>query len=453
MSDFQCWEESIPDKVKAKIIKEVLCVAQVDEKTDSFHELLERRDLRSVLRISTWILRFVRNCQSKQRQNGPLTTTKVNEMKKWWIKRVQLQHSITAHHERTKVALNLQKNVGGLLECRGRIRGKYSVYLPCNAPFTKKLVERVHVETLHDGVGLTMAAVREDYWVPKLRRLVKSIRTNSLGCKRFRATPFVAPPPGQLLEARTTGETAFEVVGTDFAGPIQYRRAGKRERKAYLVIFSYSLSRAVHLEIVPNLETATFIPYLKRLIARKGRPRVIYFDNGCTFVKATKWLGQAVKDESLHNHLEEHNINWKFNLYRAPWWGGHFERLIGVVQKAMHKTIGGATLNWQELSEVILDIEIQINRRPLWYMENDVELPTLTPSTFLFQRSSQLPEQKPWREEEKSLQKRAKFLVACKKNLWNRWRREYLTAQEYGKLSLSHRATDLSRKERCRSGS
>ena len=295
-------------------------------------------------------------------------------------------------------------------------------------PFTRKLVERVHVETLHGGVGLTMAAVREDYWVPKLRRLVKSVRTDCWGCKRSRATAFSAPPPGQLPEDRITGDTAFEVIGTDFAGPIRYRRAAKQEGKAYLVIFSCSLSRAVHLEIVPNLETATFIPCLKRLIAQKRRPRVIYSDNGRTFVKAAKWLDQAVKDESLHNHLEEHNITWKFNLSRAPWWGGHFERLIGVVKKAMHKSIGGATLNWQELSEVMLDIEIHINRHPLCYVEDDVELPTLTPSTFLFQRSSQIPEQEPWREEEKPLRKRAKFLIACKENLWNRWRREYLTA-------------------------
>ena len=192
-------------------------------------------------------------------------------------------------------------------------------------------------------------------------------------------------------------------------------------------------------------------------------------------------LDQAVKDENLHNHLEKHNITWKFNLSRAPWWGGHFERLIGVVKKAMHKTIGGATLDWQELTEVILDIEIQINRRPLCYMEDDVELPTLTPSIFLFQRSSQLPEQEPWREDEKSLRKRAKFLIACKKNLWNRWKREYLTAlrekhnmtHQTGKLKVSvgdvvivksddknreklapsHRATNLSGKGRCHSGS
>ena len=105
----------------------------------------------------------------------------------------------------------------------------------------------------------------------------------------------------------------------------------------------------------------------------------------------------------------------------------------------MHKTIGGATLNWQELSEVILVIEIQINRCPQCYMEDDVELSTLTPSTFLFQRSSQLPEQEPWREEEKSLRKRAKFLIACNKNLWNPWRREYLTS-----LGEKHNMTHVS---------
>ena len=106
----------------------------------------------------------------------------------------------------------------------------------------------------------------------------------------------------------------------------------------------------------------------------------------------------------------------------------------------MHNTIGGATLTWQELSEVMLDIETQINRRPLSYAEDDVELQTLTPSTYLFQRSNQLPEQEPWREEEKSLRKRAKFLITCKMNPSNRWRREYLTALRE-KHNLTHQTT------------
>ena len=93
----------------------------------------------------------------------------------------------------------------------------------------------------------------------------------------------------------------------------------------------------------------------------------------------------------------------------------------------MHKVIGGGVLTWEELSEVILDVETKINRRPLSYVDDDVELPILTPST-LFQRSSELPQQETWRIRDRDLRKRAKCLKTCKDSLWRRWHREYLTA-------------------------
>ena len=75
---------------------------------------------------------------------------------------------------------------------------------------------------------------------------------------------------------RTTPGTAFEVIGVDFAGPIKFRKSNKAEAKAYLCIFACSLSRAIHLERLRNLETSTFIMCLKRFIACRGRPRVVY---------------------------------------------------------------------------------------------------------------------------------------------------------------------------------
>ena len=116
----------------------------------------------------------------------------------------------------------------------------------------------------------------------------------------------------------TLGGAALEVIGTDFAGPILYKLTPRPQGKAYLVIFSCSLSQAVHLELVPSLKTSAFLPCLKRLIARRGRPRVIYSDNGSTFVKAAKWLKQGREDEKLQGYLEWHNIEWKFDLSRAP---------------------------------------------------------------------------------------------------------------------------------------
>ena len=100
--------------------------------------------------------------------------------------------------------------------------------------------------------------------------------------------------------------------------------------------------------------------------------------------------------------------------------GGQFERLIGVIKNAMYKVVGGGVLTWDELSEVLLDVETQINRRPLSYVKDDVELPIFTPSKFLFQRTSELPQQETWRIRDRDLRKRAKFLKTCKDNLCRR---------------------------------
>lgn len=80
-------------------------------------------------------------------------------------------------------------------------------------------------------------------------------------------------------------------------------------------------------------------------------------------------------------------------------------------------------LSWSELCEVVLDVETQLNRRPLSYVEDDVQLPLLTPSSFLFQRSICLPEQEPWRKETTDLQKCARYLRSCKDTVC-----EYLVA-------------------------
>ena len=105
-------------------------------------------------------------------------------------------------------------------------------------------------------------------------------------------------------------------------------------------------------------------------------------------MKAAKWLKQVREDEKLQGYLESHDIEWKFNLSRAPWWGGQFERPIGVVKKAMYKVIGGGSLFWNELTDVLLEVETQVDRRPLNYVEDDPDLPILTPATFLFQRTT-----------------------------------------------------------------
>ena len=93
----------------------------------------------------------------------------------------------------------------------------------------------------------------------------------------------------------------------------------------------------------------------------------------------------------------------------------------------MYKVIGRATLSWDKLSEVLLDADTSVNRRPLSYVEDELELPILTPTSFLFQGSPQLPEKPAWKIKDKDLKRISKFVKSCKDQLWNRWQRVHLT--------------------------
>ena len=114
----------------------------------------------------------------------------------------------------------------------------------------------------------------------------------------------------------------------------------------------------------------------------------------------------------------------RFNLSRAPWWGGQYERLIGLFKRAFHKTIGNGTLTWEELEEVVLDVEVTFNNRPLNYLEN--EFSVLTPSSMLNVNPYLMPKVKPHQIEEMDLRKRAKFLhnvqTSCMETLGSRIR-------------------------------
>ena len=128
-----------------------------------------------------------------------------------------------------------------------------------------------------------MASIRDQYWIPTLRQLVKRIIKRCYGCKRFNVSHYPRLSQGLIAIDRIKQDLPFSVIGTDYAGPFLCKTKEKRDIKVYLLLFICSLTRAVHLEKLPNQTTQKFIHALKRLIARSGRPKVIYSDNAKTF--------------------------------------------------------------------------------------------------------------------------------------------------------------------------
>ena len=185
-------------QAEAKATRQIFAVAFAA--TDELAALLEKCSHWRTLRVCAWVSRFARNSRSPKarRTMGPLTMEEIDKQRLFWVKRVQENCSGGDRFEEDRLQLNLQMNKDEVLECRGRIQGDYPIYLPDTHLYTEKLVSGAHLATLHGGVGLTMARVRESYWVPRLRRLTKQVIKACYGCKRFRETAFASPPPGNL---------------------------------------------------------------------------------------------------------------------------------------------------------------------------------------------------------------------------------------------------------------
>ena len=127
--------------------------------------------------------------------------------------------------------------------------------------------------------------------------------------------------------------------------------------------------------------------------SKRGSSNIVYSDNAKIYVAAAKWIQNIKRDVLFQDFLIKEEIQWKFNLSRALWWGGHFEKMVGLVKQSLYKATRYANLNLNELEEILLDIEINLNNRPLTYLEDDVAFPVLTSNSLIFGQPAILPEE------------------------------------------------------------
>ena len=62
------------------------------------------------------------------------------------------------------------------------------------------------------------------------------------------------------------------------------------------------------------------------------------------------------------------------------------ERLLGMTNQALYKSLGRTNLRWSVLEEVLLDFETNMNNRPLTYIEEDILYPILIPNSMVLGR-------------------------------------------------------------------
>ena len=111
-----------------------------------------------------------------------------------------------------------------------------------------------------------------------------------------------------------------------------------------------------------------------------------------------------MKSTSVQDTLHNQGTEWKFIPKRAPWFGGWWERLIGLTKTTFKKILGKAYVTYDTLQIIVTEIECVMNGRPLTYVTSEAADPEpLMPAHLLYGRhittlpyNDKLPEPKPF---------------------------------------------------------
>ena len=370
-----------------------------------------------------------------------LTLDEYNQVKHIWLQSNQDALRNDANFKNLKLQLNFYEDADAIIRSKGRVGSyklpydtKYPIMLSRNHKLSELIIRECHKKVMHRGIKQTLTELRGKYWIIRGRSFVKKLISSCVTFKRIHGRPYPYPATPELPAERLFEGRPFMAIGVDHCRPIFIKGIYRNEQdedelnKCSIVLYTCAATRGVVLEVVRNTSSAAFLDSFRRFISRRGCPSVIISDNSSPFI---------AKD--TQDFIIERNVTWK-------WTGGFFERLVACVKNCIKKTVGRATLRYDELQTVIREVELTINSRPLGYVYDENLEEAITPNHVLYGRKINSS------NTEICLtvttinpSRRLKYMETVILHFWNRWRPEYLTSlREYQKLQNTRKLSRIS---------
>ena len=354
-----------------------------------------------LVRVTAYVSRFIDKTRKCSDKSGCLTSEELKKAETMWLHSVQ-RNSFTDVFQAIlgNTRNNLQKQLGlyideqGMLRCKGKLDNaeltegsRRPVLLPNSDNFTRLVIEKTHRQSLHSGVSQTLSQVRHRFWIPKGRAVVRQVIQKCSVCRRHEGGPYRMPPMAPLPPLRVTEAIPFSRTGLDYLGPL-YLKSAEGTKKVWICLFTCLVIRAVHLEVIQDMTADEFLLCFRRFTAQRGLANVLISDNALQFKAANQSI-VAVWSKMLHcdevqNYASEVGTKWLFIVEMAPWTGGFYERLVGLVKRALRKTLGRKLLTLVQMQTFVKKVEAVLNSRPLVYVGEDINsTEALTPGHFL----------------------------------------------------------------------
>ena len=245
-------------------------------------------------------------------------------------------------------------------------------------------LQNEHKNNQHENTEHVRIIVQQKTWIPGIRTALRSIKNKCFTSRKGRADT-ITPVMADLPEERLDASTAFKNNVIDYFGPFTVKIGRRNEKRCSL--FTCLTVKAVHIEVVPKLDTNSCLNATLRFIARRSKPSTTISKNGTNFVGSERVFAEYVaawNNEGFEKCLIQLGIRWQFNPPAALHFRGVWKRLVRSCRKAMYVVLENISVTEDVLSTTMCIVEQKLNARPLTPVGSDVnDLEALTPNYFL----------------------------------------------------------------------
>ncbi len=308
--------------------KQSLSTLVVHGSKNSLSDVINCKDyssLERLLRVTAIVLKFVKLLKSRAKRENPPTTSEITSTdielaQVKWIKELQCEMNGNEKFRSWNRDLNSFTDDDGIIRCKGRLSNsdlpyssKYPILLDTVHYLTTLIIWDCHRRVLHGGVKETLTELRSKFWLVRGRNFVRKLLFSCVVCKRLEGRPYKALKSPPLPEFRVKEAPPFTYVGLDYVGPLYVKSTNELDEKAWICLITCCVSRAAHLEVVPNMTSQAFLRSFRRFTARRSTPLLVISDNAKTFKAASKELKALMNDPQVKKYFWQQRTKWSFN--------------------------------------------------------------------------------------------------------------------------------------------
>ncbi|KAF8359183.1 hypothetical protein PRIPAC_94178, partial [Pristionchus pacificus] len=296
-------------------------------------DLTRYSTLNKAIRITGFILRFVQrilknstNITLKQKYDSSFTSSSLLSA----FERTRALQSLIRNHQSCHIKPHevwirnglISQDDYGIWRANTRLdhaaiqaETRRPILIPSNedSRLARLIIDDTHEFMFHAGTENVLNQLKQHYWIPRSRQLVKSQVRSCITCRKANNLPYQYTQTPPFPPDRVSVSRPFQSTGIDFIGPFN----SNENTKMYAVIFTCLSSRLSHIEVTTSLLPSAFINAFRRFTSRRGTPSNVLSDQATT-------LKLSIDDENDYVPPGEENMSRSTAIH-------HLSRTIEIV--------------------------------------------------------------------------------------------------------------------------